>query len=163
MKILYIHQYFVEPNQPGGTRSYWIAKELIKNGHEVIMLTSAMRGQEKFLEKKDVDGISVIYVRNKYNSKMGTLSRLFSFLRFMMYSVWFGLRQKNVNLVFATSTPLTVAIPALFIKWFKKVPFIFEVRDLCRRHLYKWDLLKISLPYDCCMHLKKKYIGQQFI
>ncbi|WP_273566577.1 hypothetical protein [Maribacter halichondriae] len=41
MKILYIHQYFRTPYEPGGTRSYWISQELIKAGHEVIMLTTS--------------------------------------------------------------------------------------------------------------------------
>src|SRR5690606_28785326 len=30
----------------------------------------------------------------------------------------------------STSTPLTVGFPALILKWFKKIPYIFEVRDL---------------------------------
>ena len=34
------------------------------------------------------------------------------------------------NLVISTSTPLTVGFPALILKWFKKIPFVFEVRDL---------------------------------
>ena len=41
MKVLYIHQYFNTPEQPGGTRSYWVAKELVKRGHEVVMITTA--------------------------------------------------------------------------------------------------------------------------
>lgn len=40
MNILYIHQYFKTPQEPGGTRSYWIAQELIKNGHAVTMITA---------------------------------------------------------------------------------------------------------------------------
>src|SRR5699024_4369474 len=35
-----------------------------------------------------------------------------------------------IELVIATSTPLTVGITALYMKWFKKAPYIFEVRDL---------------------------------
>lgn len=49
---------------------------------------------------------------------------------FMLRSVWWALREKDVDLVIATSTPLTVAVPALFQKWLKNTPFIFEVRDL---------------------------------
>ncbi|WGK64713.1 glycosyltransferase family 4 protein [Croceiramulus getboli] len=40
------------------------------------------------------------------------------------------LKQKNVDLVFATSTPLTIGIPALVKKSFHRTKFIFEVRDL---------------------------------
>lgn len=34
------------------------------------------------------------------------------------------------DLVLATSTPLTIGIPALFKKWIQKTPFIFETRDV---------------------------------
>ena len=131
MKILYIHQYFNTPSEPGGTRSYWFAKELIANGHEVVMLTSTRKNQqEKFIERKKIEGIEVIYVNNPYNNHMSVLSRLWSFFKFMVVSAWLGLKEKNVDLVFATSTPLSVAIPALLIKKLKGTRFIFEVRDL---------------------------------
>jgi glycosyltransferase involved in cell wall biosynthesis len=130
MKILYIHQYFNTPQQPGGTRSYWFSKELINAGHEVIMFTSARRGQQHFIEKKNIEGISVTYVRNTYAREMGIVQRVWSFIKFMFYAVWFGVKQKDIDLVYATSTPLSVAFPAMMIKWLKGIPFIFEVRDL---------------------------------
>ena len=34
------------------------------------------------------------------------------------------------DLVLATSTPLTIGIPALIKKWIQKTPFIFETRDV---------------------------------
>lgn len=130
MKILYIHQYFITPERAGGTRSYWLSKELINDGHEVVMLTSAKKGQDKFLERKNVDGISVISIRSRYSEDMGVALRLWSFFKFMLYSTWIGLKQKDIDIVYATSTPLSVAVPAMVIKWFKGIPFIFEVRDL---------------------------------
>lgn len=156
MKILYIHQYFSTPLQPGGTRSYWLSKELIKEGHEVVMLTSARRGQKKFLEKKNIEGISVIYVRNKYDGKMSAVSRVMSFIKFMVYSIWLGLKEKDVDLVFATSTPLTVAIPALFLKWIKKIPFIFEVRDLWPEAPVQMGVIKNKLLIKFLYKLEKK-------
>ncbi|MCO5240654.1 MAG: glycosyltransferase family 4 protein [Chitinophagaceae bacterium] len=130
MKILYIHQYFNTPQEPGGTRSYWFSKELVNAGHEVIMFTSARKEQQHFIERKNIEGIAVTYVRNTYNGEMGVIQRAWSFVRFMFYAIWFGIRQKDIDLVYATSTPLSVAFPAMVIKWFKGVPFIFEVRDL---------------------------------
>ena len=47
MNILYIHQYFITPNDPGGTRSYWLAREFVKKGHNVTMLTSSSKFEEK--------------------------------------------------------------------------------------------------------------------
>ena len=48
----------------------------------------------------------------------------------MIFSTYLGFKEKNVDLVYAISTPLTIGVPALFLKKTKKVPFIFEVLDL---------------------------------
>lgn len=77
-----------------------------------------------------MDGIHVIYIRNAYSNDMTIVRRMISFIKFMILSTWVSLCQKRINLVYATSTPLTIGIPALFLKWFKRKPFIFEVRDL---------------------------------
>src|SRR5690606_6991936 len=52
------------------------------------------------------------------------------FLEFMWRSSTIALKMKNIDLVIATSTPLTVGLPALLLKKIKRIPFIFEVRDL---------------------------------
>lgn len=128
-KILYLHQYFKTPSEPGGTRSYWISKELIMNGYKVTVICSR-NNQKNRIEEEDIDGIKVIYIKVGYDNKMGIIKRFISFFSFMYYSTIQGLKEKDIDLVFATSTPLTIGIPALMLKWFKKQPFIFEVRDL---------------------------------
>src|SRR5690606_2782983 len=45
-------------------------------------------------------------------------------------STYLAWKQSSIDLVISTSTPLTVGFPALMLKWFKKTPYIFEVRDL---------------------------------
>ncbi|WP_426480523.1 glycosyltransferase family 4 protein [Chryseobacterium sp. R2ACT005] len=129
MNILYIHQYFVTPQEPGGTRSYWLAQELIKNGHKVTMLTSSSKFSED-IKIVEIDGIEVVYIKEDYDQNMSVSRRLKAFLKFMYKSSVLGLKQKDIDLVIATSTPLTIGIPALILKWFKKKPFVFEVRDL---------------------------------
>ncbi|MGS2764941.1 glycosyltransferase family 4 protein [Sinomicrobium sp. M5D2P9] len=129
MKILYIHQYFKTPKEPGGTRSYWIAQELIKNGHQVTMITADPKATQQRREV-EVDGINVIYLKEAYNQSMSIAVRLKSFLGFVWKSISEARKQKDMDLVIATSTPLTVGITALYMKWFKKVPYVFEVRDL---------------------------------
>lgn len=129
MNILYIHQYFITPDEPGGTRSYWLAKELIKRGHKVTMITAATKFKEN-VKIVDVEGIKVIYIKEAYNQRMNLLKRLVSFVSFMFKASSIALQQKNIDLVFATSTPLTIGFPALLMKWMKRVPYVFEVRDL---------------------------------
>lgn len=129
MNILYIHQYFKTPKEPGGTRSYWIAQELIKNGHQVTTITADPKATIKRREVI-IDGIKVIYLKEAYSQDMSIATRLKSFLGFVWKSIKEARKQKNIDLVIATSTPLTVGCTALYMKWLKKVPYVFEVRDL---------------------------------
>lgn len=129
MNILYIHQYFKTPSEPGGTRSYWVAQKLIKEGYNVTMLTTSSSIDRKVV-RKYVDGINVIYLKVPYNQKMSIFKRLVSFLNFMLKSSFYLLKEKKIDLVIATSTPLTIGFPALVLKKLKRIPYIFEVRDL---------------------------------
>ena len=129
MKILYIHQYFKTPNEPGGTRSYWISKELISRGHNVTMICSTnQRNPEPCI--KVIDGIKVIYVKNTYSNYMSIPRKLWAFINFVRLALIQARKEKDVDLVFATSTPLTVGYIALRLKKIMKWPYVFEVRDL---------------------------------
>lgn len=130
MRILYIHQYFITPAQPGGTRSYWIGQKLVEQGVNVTIITSDQEGKLTKPETRVIDGMKVIYLPNKYDNKMSFVKRLISFLSFMTIATRYALKEKDIDLVFATSTPLTIGVPALLKKWLHKTPFVFEVRDL---------------------------------
>lgn len=129
MKILYLHQYFKTPDMPGGTRSYWNSLELIKNGHNVTVIRYSPYAKEK-LSRETRDGIDIITLKLNYSQSMGVMSRLKSFVHFMLASTRIALKEKNVDFVIATSTPLTIGFPALVLQKLKRIPYLFEVRDL---------------------------------
>ena len=130
MKILYIHQYFKTPLQSGSTRSYWISKALIEKGHEVTVISGTTNKNQKpgnFYHEK----IKVKYFYTFYNQKMSVLRRAFAFFRFTIQAInYIILNGRKFDLIYATSTPLTTGIPALFAKYFLNKPFVFEVRDV---------------------------------
>ncbi|MGC9364402.1 MAG: glycosyltransferase family 4 protein, partial [Fidelibacterota bacterium] len=49
---------------------------------------------------------------------------------------------EKADIVYATSTPLTIGIPAVFCKMIKHIPFIFEVRDEWPRIPVEMGILK---------------------
>lgn len=129
MKILYIHQYFVTPTEPGATRSYWISKELVNRGHHVTVITGNSESKHEpgcF----DRDGIDVIYVNNLYNNSQTKLQKVWSFVKFIFQSISVAKKEKDVDLVYATSTPLTIGAVALALRALKGWRYVFEVRDL---------------------------------
>lgn len=130
MTILYIHQYFETPEESGRTRSYWFAKKLLEAGHKVLVITGTHSHSRRVAGVYNIEGIEVRYLSNAYDNKMSVTKKVLSFLKFMLLSTKYVMKESEVNLVYATSTPLTVGIPALLRKWIKGTPYIFEVRDL---------------------------------
>jgi glycosyltransferase involved in cell wall biosynthesis len=128
VKIVYLHQYFTTPEMSGGTRSYEFARRLVAAGHEVHMITSDRVGDGSIYES-DVDGIHVVWIPVAYSNKMGPASRIRAFLSFAVKSARYASRIK-ADIVFATSTPLTIAIPGIYAKVRQRIPMVFEVRDL---------------------------------
>jgi glycosyltransferase involved in cell wall biosynthesis len=136
MKILYVHQYFCTRAGRSGTRSYEFARWLVRQGHRVTMLTSDSdlsdiripEGQR--LARFEVEGIEVVAVHVPYSQQLGSLGRIESFLRFMFWSTWAACRLPRHDVVIATSTPLTVGVPGLAVSRLRRVPLVFEVRDL---------------------------------
>jgi len=143
MHILYIHQHFATPDGSTGTRSFEFARRWVKAGYMVTLITGhydigGLDSAKKLYYKLDIEGINVIVVGTGYSNKQSYLRRIVSFLSFCLLSIYAGLRTKNIDIIYATSTPLTVGIPAIILKWFKRVPFVFEVRD-------QWPEIPIEL------------------
>ena len=161
--ILYIHQYFKTPSEAGGTRSYWLAKKLVDSGFNVTLYTTSDNLNEKKVIKI-VDGIKVVYIKLPYSQRMNISQRLYSFLNFMFKASFFALKEKNIDLIFATSTPLTVGFPALVLKKIKKIPYIFEVRDLWPEvpiqmgGLKNKLLQKLAIFFEKTIYKNAKYI-----
>lgn len=137
MIILYFHQHFSTPQGSAGTRSYEMAKALIKKGHRVIMVCGSYNGgstglhgdYSKGVRKGTVENIEVIEFALPYSNNDGFMKRTMVFLKFALKSIKVVFTERY-DLVFATSTPLTAGIPGLFARWLRQKRFIFEVRDL---------------------------------
>ena len=131
MKYLYFHQYFLTPDLSGETRSYEMARRLVSNGFEVDMVTtdqSASRSNKSWRVSTEA-GIRVHWANVEYNSRMGYTRRIIAFLHFAAKAVLRGVKL-DADVIFATSTPLTIAIPAIITGFIKRKPYVFEVRDM---------------------------------
>nr|WP_274519716.1 glycosyltransferase family 4 protein [Kerstersia gyiorum] len=114
----------------GGTRSYEMARRMVAAGHDVHIVTSRTEASpHRNWLVENIDGINVHYYPVPYSNKMGFYRRMFSFIKFSFFSTKKTISLKG-DVVFATSTPLTIAIPGVLASKFNKIPFVFEVRDL---------------------------------
>ncbi len=139
MRILYIHQHFSTPSGATGTRSYELSQMLISRGHQVTLICGAnSRSGVKLnqnhttnngYKRGTVDGIDLIELNYPYSNTQSFIERTITFMQFALKSTRFVFTE-TYDLLFATSTPLTVGIPGIVMKRIKNKPFVFEVRDL---------------------------------
>lgn len=140
MKLLYIVQYFNFPDQTGSTRPYDLASSFVKRGVDVTVLTSDESGTAK--EKwayTERDGLKVYRLNCPYDNKMSFAKRIGAFCRYFTQAS-FKQRSFDYDIMLASSTPLTNGIPALIARWFRKKPYVFEVRDV-------WPGVPIAMGY----------------
>lgn len=130
MKIIYLHQYFNTPDMSGGTRSYEMARRWVAVGHQVHIITSWRNSTDKTgWFQTEVDGVNVHWLPVPYSNQMSYGRRIQAFFKFALAA---GRRARELSgdVIFATSTPLTIAIPGVYASKGPQVPMVFEVRDL---------------------------------
>lgn len=144
MHVLYLHQYFNTRYGYTGTRSYEFARRLVERGHRVSMITA---GPGRFPEEGlsvpaggefteiTVDGIQVVPIaaglaNSQAMTGMGGFARMRKFLEFAHLARKVGRGLSPPDVVYATSTPLTIGLPGRDLARHFGVPFVFEIRDV---------------------------------
>jgi glycosyltransferase involved in cell wall biosynthesis len=176
MKILLLHQYFLEEDDPGGSRWNEMTRSWTDIGHEVTVIAGMMHynGHQKrseykgiYFKKKQQGKVPVwrCHVSESYNrSYMG---RLWGYFSFMFSSLWCGLTKVkgNFDVIIVTSPPLFVGISGYVISRFKRMPLVFEVRDLWPESAIdtgvlknKW-IIKLAYAIESFIYRKSKLIN----
>ena len=147
MHILIIHQAFAALSEPGGTRHHELARYLVQRGHRVTIIASPVSyitgdaSPHVFAENGGGQGggepeIIRAYVYQAHHKSF--VHRVFAFVSFMASSFFVGLKVKDVDLIWGTSPPIFQGITAWALSRLKRIPFLFEVRDL-------WPAFAISV------------------
>lgn len=176
MRILLIHQYFLEDNDGGGSRWNEMSRFWKNAGHEVVVLAGMVhymghrpeKYKGKYLVKEtNVDGIEVIrcHVSDSYNASF--IGRLWAYFSFTFSSIWGGVRHANgkFDVIVVTSPPLFVGITAYILSIIKRTPFVFEIRDLWPESaidtgvLTNGILIKFAFWFEKLMYRKAKLIN----
>ena len=142
LRILYLYQYFVARQGHGMTRSYEFARRLIDMGHEVTVITLPGYLPEEYqvfkkITRIEIEGVPVIILPVSYSNYMSFRRQIFAFVKFAALASWTCMRSP-ADVIYASSGPLTIAIPATIGKVWQRIPMVFEVRDL-------WPELPIAI------------------
>ena len=157
MHILLIHQSFVALDEPGGTRHHELARYLAEHGHQVTIIASRVSyltgttrantsqtnnqpSSSENLQSPDQSsasissgesaGITILHAYTYSALHRSFVHRILAFVSFMLSSFVTGLGVRKVDLVWGTSPPIFQGLTAWALARIKRVPFLFEVRDL---------------------------------
>jgi glycosyltransferase involved in cell wall biosynthesis len=130
VRITYLYQYFKTRNMSGGTRTYEMGRRLVDMGHVVTVITadSFADGHRGWRETNE-SGIRVLWASVPYSNSLSVPRRLAAFSRFA-YLAGRKASTLTTDVILASSTPLTIALPGVWAKRRLDVPMVFEVRDL---------------------------------
>ncbi|MGF1636630.1 MAG: glycosyltransferase family 4 protein [Cyclobacteriaceae bacterium] len=152
MHIIYLHQYFKLPGEPGGHRSWYFANAMAAQDWQVDVVTAH---NIKKAATREVDGIRIHYLPVSYDNSFSTVRRVYSFVKFAVLALLKIRKLKKSNLLYATSTPLSIGMVALFSKKLFGIPYIFEVRDLWPDVPAQMGYIRSKWLYRLLKHLEK--------
>ena len=138
MKILFLSDNFPPEVNAPATRTLEHCREWVKAGHEVTVITChpnypigrVYEGYKNSWKKEEViDGIRVIRVWTYITSNKGFFKRILDYISFSITSFFAGLFIK-CDVIVATSPQFFTALSGRTLHFFKRKPWIMEVRDL---------------------------------
>jgi glycosyltransferase involved in cell wall biosynthesis len=116
-----------------------MVRELRRSGIEVDVLTSMPnypRGEtfpgyrNRITLREAIDGVSVRRVWIYPGSGRSPWVRLLNYLSFTLMALPFALFGRRYDVVFVEAQPLSLGVIGLVMKWFRRVPYVFNLPDL---------------------------------
>ena len=163
MHILFLSDNFPPEVNAPASRTFEHCREWVRAGHRVTVITCAPnfpKGKvfagyrNKLWQSEEMEGIRVIRVWSYITANSGFAKRILDYLSFMFTAVpaaWFV---RKVDVVIGTSPQFFTAYAACATGWLKRVPFVFELRDLWPESIRAVGAMRSSLWLDLLERLE---------
>lgn len=139
MKILFLSDHFYpEPSAPAA-HVFERAALWVSEGHSVTVVTSAPNFPEgrvfpgyrnSWRTRETLKGIRVVRVKTYMARNEGSFRRTLDYLSYMVSSFLFAFGEERPDVVVSTSPHLFVAVAGVMHASLRRVPHVFELRDL---------------------------------
>lgn len=139
MHILFLTDNFPPEVNAPASRTYEHAREWVKVGHKVTVITCAPnfpRGRvfdgykNKLWQSEDMDGITVIRVWTYITANEGFYKRTLDYMSFMLAANIAAIGVRGVDVIVGTSPQFFTAVGTLGVSLLKRRPWVFELRDI---------------------------------
>lgn len=137
--ILFLTDNFPPEVNAPASRTFDHCSEWVREGYRITIVTSNPNFPEgrlhaghrnRLWQSETIAGMRVIRVWTYMAPNVGFAKRVVDFLTYMITATVAGLFVRKVDLVVGTSPHLFVTCSAMILGWAKRVPFVFELRDL---------------------------------
>jgi glycosyltransferase involved in cell wall biosynthesis len=139
MNVLYFDPKFATRARFAPTRAYTFASHLVENGDRVTVVALDRRYMEPgrasstnggLFERETVDGVDVVWVSIPYAQRYSKWKRIASYGGYTLAATLAAVRLERPDVVYASSTPLTVGLNGLLAAKARRAPFVFEIQDV---------------------------------
>ena len=139
MHLLFLTDNFPPEVNAPASRTFEHCREWVRKGHRVTVITCAPnfpKGkvfdgyQNKAFQTETIEGIEVIRVWSYITANEGFVRRILDYLSFMASAIVASPRVRRVDLVIGTSPQFFTAVAAYVVSRMKRIPYVFELRDL---------------------------------
>lgn len=154
MHILFLTDNFPPEVNAPASRTHEHARQWVAAGEQVTVITCAPnfpRGRvfdgyrNRLWQEESLDGIRVIRVWTYIAANEGFALRVLDYLSFMFSAFIASLLVRRVHVVVGTSPQFFTAVAAWAAAAAKRVPFVFELRDLWPESIKAVGAMKQSL------------------
>src|SRR3954469_20620508 len=161
MNILVVHQYYLAPGRPGGSRFNELARLWAGAGHHVTVVAGTVdyatgetiEGVSGWLTGRFEEGIHVVRCHVPTTYSRGYLGRMWAFFGFTV-SATLGalLSTPRPDVVISTSPTLTTAITGWMAAVRHRARWVFEVRDLWPESAVTTGVLRRDALLTKCLY-----------
>lgn len=154
MRILVFHQFYTRLSEAGISRFNVFAEEWKEWGVQTEVITGSVNyvtGERKptgflrlFSQEFDESGVHIV---RGWSTSLGFgyrsfLGRVASYGSFLFSAFWAGISVQKPDVIIASSPPLFIGFLGWIIALVRRVPFVFEVRDLWPDELIELGYIK---------------------
>ena len=139
MHILFLTDNFPPESNAPASRTFEHCREWVRAGHQVTVITCAPnfpKGKvfdgyrNRLWQQEEMDGIRVIRVWSYITANEGFVKRILDYQSFMLTATLAAPFVRGVDLVVGTSPQFFTACAAYLVSRIKRIPFVFELRDM---------------------------------
>ena len=139
LHILFLTDNFPPESNAPASRTFEHCREWVRAGHQVTVITCAPnfpKGKvfdgyrNRLWQQEELDGIRVIRVWSYITANEGFVKRILDYQSFMVSAILAAPFVRGVDLVVGTSPQFFTACAAYLVSRMKRIPFVFELRDM---------------------------------